>query len=56
MQALLQDNKIHVVISCLSLTDDSAIAAETNLIRAANGSVVTTRFITSNWGTPVLSE
>ncbi|KAJ3544411.1 hypothetical protein NM208_g3069 [Fusarium decemcellulare] len=56
LQAILQDNEIHVVISCLSLTDDSAIAAETNLIRAADNSTVTTRFITSNWGTPVLSE
>ncbi|EEU35743.1 uncharacterized protein NECHADRAFT_44399 [Fusarium vanettenii 77-13-4] len=54
LQALLQDNEIHVVISCLSLTDDSAIAAETNLILAADNSAVTTRFITSNWGTPYM--
>ncbi|KAK1724084.1 uncharacterized protein BDZ83DRAFT_752915 [Colletotrichum acutatum] len=53
LQHLLEDNKIHTVISCLSLTTDSAKAAEMNLIKAANHSTTTTRFITSNWGTPI---
>ncbi|KAL0764175.1 hypothetical protein CaCOL14_013228 [Colletotrichum acutatum] len=53
LQHLLEDNKIHTVISCLSLTTDSAKAAEMNLIKAANHSTTTTRFITSDWGTPI---
>ncbi|EXF79384.1 hypothetical protein CFIO01_02119 [Colletotrichum fioriniae PJ7] len=53
LQRLLEDNKIRTVISCLSLTTDSAMAAEMNLIKAANCSITTKRFITSNWGTPI---
>ncbi|KAM5345078.1 hypothetical protein ACJ41O_010940 [Fusarium nematophilum] len=48
---ILKTHDVHTVISTIQITDETASAAEVNLIKAADTSSTVKRFITSSWGT-----
>ncbi|KAJ3539925.1 hypothetical protein NM208_g5290 [Fusarium decemcellulare] len=49
LHRVLEENSIEVAISCLSITDPTISKAEINLVRAAQLSSSTGRFIASQW-------
>ncbi|GME65728.1 NmrA-like family protein [Neofusicoccum parvum] len=49
----LEKHQIDTVISCLSMIDESSGESELNLIRAADTSSATRRFIPNDWGVPL---
>lgn len=49
LHSILEKNGVEVVISCLNLTDPTISEAEINLVRAAQLSDCTARFIASQW-------
>ncbi|KAF5006971.1 hypothetical protein FDECE_6687 [Fusarium decemcellulare] len=50
---VLEDNKVDTVVSALSSMPDQGTPPEVNLVRAAEASQVTRRFVASNWGFPL---
>ncbi|KAL1632956.1 hypothetical protein SLS56_003242 [Neofusicoccum ribis] len=52
IKSMLESNKIHTVISCLSVSDESAGSAQVNLVKAAAKSTSAMRFVHSNWSIP----
>jgi hypothetical protein len=50
IRAVLQENDIHTVISCVNYGGDALAVAQLNLIAAATASSVTKRFIPSSFG------
>ena len=53
---VLVENEVEVIISANFIYDDSSTLTETNLIKAAERSKTTKRFIISNWGVPIPPE
>lgn len=53
---VLEENNIEVVISAIFIFDDTSSAAEINVVKAAEKSKATKRFIISNWGIPIPPE
>ncbi|KAF2640795.1 NAD(P)-binding protein [Massarina eburnea CBS 473.64] len=49
---ILDENKVHTVISALTMVYPASAQAELNMIAAAAASIPTKRFIASNWATP----
>jgi nucleoside-diphosphate-sugar epimerase len=47
---ILEDNKVHTVISTVLMYDPTSAQSERNVIAAAEKSSVTKRFVQSNWG------
>lgn len=52
LQATLVEHQIHTVISCLGVHDEKADKVQIALIKAAEKSSSTKRFIPSNWSCP----
>ncbi|KAF9774647.1 hypothetical protein IL306_007317 [Fusarium sp. DS 682] len=50
MAKVLDDNKVHTVISALRVFDPASSEAESNLVRAAAQADSTKRFVASAWG------
>ncbi|KAF2678502.1 NAD(P)-binding protein [Lentithecium fluviatile CBS 122367] len=53
---VLEDNNVEVVISAIFIFDETSSATEINVVKAAEKSKTTTRFIISNWGLPTPPE
>ena len=53
---ILEDNNVHTVISTLAMMPNAAGSLEHNLIRAADASKTTKRFIPSEFGFPQRAE
>jgi hypothetical protein len=53
---VLEENNIEVVISAIFIHDEDSSAMEINVVKAAEKSKTTKRFIISNWGILVPSE
>ncbi|KAB2568838.1 hypothetical protein DBV05_g12487 [Lasiodiplodia theobromae] len=51
-----EKHQIDTVISCLSMTAESSGESELNLIKAADASSVTRRFVPNDWGVPLLES
>jgi hypothetical protein len=47
---VLEENKVHTIVSTIMMIDPRAAASELNLVAAANKSSCTKRFVASNWG------
>lgn len=52
----LETNRVHTVISTISMGDEAASKAELNLIEAASKASPTKRFVASSWGTPAPAD
>lgn len=50
MAKVLDENKVHTVISALRVFDSATSLAESNLVKAAAKSDSTKRFVASAWG------
>ena len=50
MANVLDDNKVHTVISALRVFDSATSLAESNLVKAAAKADSTKRFVASAWG------
>ncbi|KAI1335832.1 NAD(P)-binding protein [Xylariaceae sp. FL0016] len=50
---LLEDNKIHTVISALSFRNQGNTPPDVQLVLAADASKTTKRYIANNWGVPI---
>ena len=53
---VLVENEVEVITSANFIYDDSSTLTETNLIKAAERSRTTKRFVISNWGVPIPPE
>ncbi|KAL9087171.1 MAG: hypothetical protein Q9165_006822 [Trypethelium subeluteriae] len=53
---IFEQNNVEVVISAIFIFDDTSSASEINVVRAAEKSKTTKRFIISNWGIPTPPE
>jgi dTDP-4-dehydrorhamnose reductase len=53
---VLDQNNIDVVISAIFIYDEESSAMEINVVKAAEKSKTTKRFIISNWGILIPSE
>ncbi|KAF4946630.1 hypothetical protein FSARC_14148 [Fusarium sarcochroum] len=56
LKNVLEDHDIHTVISALNTLPEGGVPPEVNLVRAAQASKTTRRFIPSNWGVPLVGE
>ncbi|KAH8667837.1 hypothetical protein BGZ61DRAFT_430086 [Ilyonectria robusta] len=56
LKAVLEQHKIHTVISCVGVHDQAIADVQAAVIQAAEKSSTTKRFIASNWGTPYNPE
>jgi radical SAM superfamily enzyme YgiQ (UPF0313 family) len=52
----LEEYNVDVVISTIFIFDEESGATETNLVKAAEKSKTTKRFVISNWGIPLPPE
>ncbi|KAL7762542.1 hypothetical protein ACKLNR_009077 [Fusarium oxysporum f. sp. zingiberi] len=53
LKDVLEENKVDTVLSALSSMPDQGTPPEVSLVRAAEASKVTRRFVASNWGFPL---
>jgi uncharacterized protein YbjT (DUF2867 family) len=53
LRNVLEENKVDTVVSALSSMPDQGTPPEVSLVRAAEASKVTRRFVASNWGFPL---
>ncbi|KAM0420400.1 hypothetical protein ACHAPT_011820 [Fusarium lateritium] len=56
LKTVFEDHNIDTVISALSTMPEGGVPPEVNLVRAAQASKATKRFIPSNWGVPLTGE
>jgi hypothetical protein len=52
LTTVLESNNVHTVISTIQVMDMGSGGSEVNLVRAADISGPTKRFISSDWGIP----
>jgi hypothetical protein len=52
----LEEHNVHTVISAIKVIAPEAGVSEVNLIKAAEKSSATKRFIQSEWGVPIPQE
>ncbi|KAM5350821.1 hypothetical protein ACJ41O_007326 [Fusarium nematophilum] len=56
LKTVFEDHNIDTVISALSTMPEEGVPPEVNMVRAAQASKTTRRFIPSNWGVPLTGE
>lgn len=53
LRQMLEANDVHTIVSALQVNSPESGAAEINLVKAADQSPVTKRFISSDWAMPI---